>query len=1281
MSDSGLVAILVTDLVGSSTMFERFGEDATERHRRAYFALLRDALRAHGGREVKNTGDGLIAAFPTASAAVRAAIAMERGARAHGETNADLPITVKVGVHAGEPVHDAQDMFGKAILVTDALCAAAKGPRIIASALVGELCGTRVAERFSDAGEVAIEGLVRPVPAREVAWEEVEDDDEPALRDAGLHAILYTGLADPRSVFERLGGEASERQRQLLYRMLRDAVREHGGVETKTTADGMMVVFPTATAAVACAAAMQRRIHRWNDAHADEPIGLKLGLNAGEPVRDGADFFGRSVVLAARLCSRARAGQVLVTQAVRDLCEERGQGAFHDVGGLALKGLSVPIPAHEVAWTPDDSGRVPLPVNLVERHPPFVGRTEPLARLDRTWREARSGRTRVVLVEGEPGMGRTRLAGELARRLHAEGAVVLDGRAAPEAGVAFEPLGEALDQFVSASSEADLISCVGPLTGELAPFLPRLAARVPGLPPAMTGDADGQRHRVLEAAAALLTEVARLAPVLLVFDDVHLADAATQQFLVHLATTVKDAPIMVLGTLAAGDEGSLATLRALASEPRVERWTLPGFDEGEVDALIGVLRGRDVTAAFVRAVHVETGGNPFFTCELLRHLAETGALAEHDGRWTPDLRLGATGLPKSVQDVIGARLARLSASSRSILRAAAVVGREISVQDLEPVVDATLPAIVEALETATALGVLVEVPRAVGRHAFASPLVRDSLHAELSLDDLARIHLRAAEAIELAYGSDLEARLSEVASHLAQAVPFADVSKAIDITTRAGERATRLLAYEEAVRLHELALVTHDRVPSADREARLGLLLTLASALRRAGDVPAARHRFAEAAEAARVLGSAEATATAALGFAGRSRTFQLGVHDETAVALLEEAHAGSRALPAPLRVRVLARLGAALAFSDDPSRAPVLAREGVELARELGDPGLLADALRQLRLTLASPGDLGERLETSSAIVRAAQQAGDVEAEFDGRQWLIVDLLEQGNVADADDELDACARLAEALRQPVRLAVVRMVRGLRLLMHGRFAEVELLASQGAGAQQHAELEAMAQAFRAQMFLVRREQGRLAELEPAIKVSLERYPRLVAWKPALAWIYAETGRLDDARREMERLAARDFLDLPRGLYWNVSVAMLAETCAVLRDARRAAILLDAFASQAPPCIMSVGTACWGSSARVLGLLAATAGHPDAAARHFEQAIAVNSRMGERPWLAHARHAYARLLAGWGRPGDRERAEQLARSARETAALLGMTALESRAGALLSEIAGGPRKDS
>jgi DNA-binding NarL/FixJ family response regulator len=382
-------------------------------------------------------------------------------------------------------------------------------------------------------------------------------------------------------------------------------------------------------------------------------------------------------------------------------------------------------------------------------------------------------------------------------------------------------------------------------------------------------------------------------------------------------------------------------------------------------------------------------------------------------------------------------------------------------------------------------------------------------------------------------------------------------------------------------------------------------------------------------------------------------------------VRLLEEARLALGEAETALRARTLGSLARALLYTGLRQHAAVYAEQAVGLARRVGDPATLAFNLDVVLDVPWEPELTEGRLTDAMEVLRFAEAAGDADLITHAHSRLLLCYLELGDIQEAEVAIAAHNRIAEEVRQPFYGYVTTGFQTMRALLDGRFAEAERLAQQSLEFGQQAQVENADGVFGIQMFLLRREQGRLAELAPAIRYFVRQHTA-TTWRPGLALIYSELGLVQEARVEFEHLAQYDFTDLPRDGLWVTCITYLAEVCVFLQDTARAATLYHLLRPYAGRNVIVGGSvACYGAASRYLGMLATTMARWDEAEQHFQEALAMNTRTGARPWLAHTQHDYATMLLTRGEPEDQARAMILLESALTTARALGMRALEAR----------------
>lgn len=890
----------------------------------------------------------------------------------------------------------------------------------------------------------------------------------------------------------------------------------------------------------------------------------------------------------------------------------------------------------------------------------FVGREGEQRVLLAAAAAAAAGRGGLVAIAGEAGVGKTRLVEEAVARGAVPAERVLWGRAPEHEGAPpYWPWTQALRGWVGTLDDAALREALGDGAADVARLVPSVAERLPDVERADGLDPQQHRFRVFDAVAGFLRRATASAPMLLVLDDLHWADAASLLLLRAVAPELRGTGLLIVATYRDGERWRAP--EALADVARLgERLLLGGLRPQEVGALVHARTGVSPTESVVRDLHRITGGNPYFVDELARLLAADGTLAKG--------RLGAVRLPEEVRAVVRRSLEPLGEAERRLLAVAAVLGHEFDVPLLARAAGLDGLVVLEGLGAATAARLVEEEPGALGRHRFTHALVRETLYGDLPAMERATLHR--------AVGLTLEAgglgTAGDLAHHFYHAAAAGEAERAIAYAARAAREASERLGYEEAAEHLARALDCLAWCAPGDGR-RVELLLGRGNALRAAGARLEARAAFQEAAQLAWAADRPRDLAAAALGF-GRA-TSEGGAVDPGLVELLEGALDALGDTAPPLRAALLARLAMALYFSDQRERRDALSREALELARRVGEPNAVAAAAITRHFVLWGPdAPLAERLALTDEVI--AQRAHP-ELVLEGRVWRLLDLLESGDLAGADAELDVVERVAREQRLAAYAWHACLIRAMRALLTGDFEAGARLAAEAMSRRSEGPYAMPSQFYAVQAFHWRRERGGLADMEPALRLLAEAFPAVPVWRCGLALLAVECGRPDEARATLRAFAERGFAELPRDGNFLPAVFELAEVAAALGDADAAAALLPLVEPLAERAVViGMSAACLGSAARAVGLLAHTAGRSDAAVAAFERALLANARLGALPALAHTQLDLAAVLDA---RGETARASALRDEAAATAERLGMTAVTARLAASAAPVTAARRR--
>ena len=910
----------------------------------------------------------------------------------------------------------------------------------------------------------------------------------------------------------------------------------------------------------------------------------------------------------------------------RTLAEELGidpSVALRRLEAAVLAQDSMLDPPEVAPWT----AVRPLPprLDLVERVP-FAGREDELRALNAAWAAASAGMSGTVMVSGEPGIGKSRLLRETARLVVDRGGIVLHGRCDSDLVIPYQPFRECLSRAVAEAPGHVLGDVEALQLAELSRLLPGLANRGPGLPPANTASPDVERYLLFGGVASLLHALAGTAPVLMVLDDLQWADRPTLQLLLHL-TELDLGRILLVGAHRDSERSDgplMEALGALHRHARITRIVLSGLTRRQGAGLMAAVAGLqpdDTAGELADLLHQETGGNPFYLSEMLRHLLETNVITPlPNGRCSVTKAVTSAGLPDSIREVLRARLARLGAEATRMLEYAAVIGQEF---DLELVAGATAvdeDRTLDLLEAAGRSGLIHEAAQPVGRFRFSHALVQHTLYGGIGPARRTRVHARVAAAMEALGRSEP----GELAYHYLAGVTSGTTGKAIDYARAAAAQALAMSAPGEAARWYSAAL--NALPPPRDDLAHVRAQLDLGIAQRQAGDA-AYRGTLLAAAGSAQRQGADDLLIAAALA-SSRGGFSSLGQVDVEKVGVLEAALT-VKAPEAADRARLLATLAGELTWHPDHRRRIRLTEEAVDVARRSSDQSAVFYAI-------VHPGAASWVPETSERRVRLFREAFDLAGRandpigrIEALNLLAPMLLERAEADRLDDALDRAAEVAAEIREPYLRSMTSFTRSCMVIARGNLdlAEGQLVDALKLGLD-GGQLDAQ-HGYDEVLGIIRWHQGRLSEVLPKLRETHALLPAISTRRAGLAFAEAVSGDREQAKAMLREAAEHNF-DVLYGAPWLGCMCQWAAVAAEVGDTAAAASLYTKlspwkhlFGTGGPMPVHGVSH----SLARLAALLRNTS----TAEQHFANAWHIHHTMRAPFYIAETALHWGRLL--------------------------------------------------
>jgi tetratricopeptide (TPR) repeat protein len=910
------------------------------------------------------------------------------------------------------------------------------------------------------------------------------------------------------------------------------------------------------------------------------------------------------------------------------------------------------------SWWPKNA-RLP-----VAGHRPIVGRARELDVFRAAFDRMLAGRRQLVLIAGEPGIGKTRCAEALADMAEDQGALVLWGRCYEEVGAPpYWPWVQILRAYIDASSLDKVRLNVGTAAKDIAALVPELldSSDHTHQAPSTIADSSPARFRTFDAIRQFFHQATQQVPITLVLDNLHWTDAPSLSLLEFLSQELLRSRLLIVGTYRDADASRktplMHTLGALRRDSDVERVHLPRLSQIAIGEVAKRLCDVSLSDSAIEMIYEQTDGNPLFAIELIKVLIDESMGAE--------IAAVAVKIPAGVHETIGRRLDRLSDRCNELLCLAAVYGRQFTAFEIASAMHEDVPRVLTGLEPALQAGIVQSNVDVSGGYQFTHALIRETIYEDLPAVDRLRLHGRAGDALVGIHSAHLEPVLTRIAHHYHQSVALGNTEKAVDYALLAADSAVRIYAFEDALLHYDRAIETLES-GGLMHDARLARAYILkGSALKQLGQVQQSIEALLEAVNQTCILGSAELLVDVLVLLAMSSRH----VRQQHFVPLLERALAILPAVDSVPRAKALATLAFALRTSTDKSRIQLLVDEALDMASRRCDATARCACYQLTVMALrGDPENLQRRLVLGREYIDVARSTDSADLLAEAYHWQALNYFESGQLQELEVLLEHYDSLSTA-RFGLHQYQVGAHRVTLALLRGEWADLETRIEGLLEIGTKTRRDDADGVYGAQMFALNRDLGRIHTVASQIKeVAASSTKRM--WEPGLMLICAEVGLHSEARDIFDRLVERECRAIRRDDMYVTCLVYCAETCCALADAGHAESLYNLLHPYARQVANHPTAVCFGATELYLAMLACAANWPDLARKHFGEALTLNRAMRAWPFLARTLFRYGAFLVTRQADAERRLGLQQLREAEQLARRIGMTRLVVDIDALL-----------